>query len=119
MNLISKIIKEYQTGQRKGMIEPVLLTSYQETPGDSMRHNGYTYQDEYRLSLKVEVTYWANAAEHRSGRFRKQAERVMLNELYGTSLSLVDLAILMIQTGRSNEAVKELLKLRDGLIGND
>lgn len=89
------------------------ITEMRCEPTGNMRDGGFSTSEEYELSAKIAIRFWANKAQHREA--RKVAEQALLNRLYGETLALVNEAKKAVFDGDAAATIAVLNKINDSL----
>lgn len=114
MSNIFERLEERATGMRmpRSMRRPVTIEVDSEKTGE-VRHYMLDANEEYELTCKVRVTFWANSAQ----RFqeRRFAERALSSFLYRDVLEVLGRIEHAVSDGDANDALRLCGELREAI----
>jgi hypothetical protein len=115
MNVIDNL-SERATGMRShGGLRRPLIMEITERPTGKVPVPSWSPREEYELTAKIGVTFWANAAQYEGA--RREAEKHLTTVLYADFLRLVDKCAHAISDGDEGDALTACGEMRAMILG--
>lgn len=116
MTILDKLQERPTYARRASGFDRPAVTEMDCRPTGDVRLYTIDVNEEYELSAKIAIKFWANPAQHTHA--RRVAEKVLLQRLYGDTLALLGEAEKAVCDGDAKAVLCIIDTIRSNLVGD-